>query len=423
MSEAEIHIRFSETGLRAQEPEIARLMAEALGRPGLLSLAAGFTDNTILPVDLVQEAVNRLSKSGLNEHLQYGTNTGRPGLRKAVAELMRAENGESLDWLDAEHVGITTGSQQALYLIAQVLCNPGDIVLVEQPSYFVFLDLLRGMGVQAVSIPCNDDGSTDIAGFRKLIGQMRSDGRWQRVKLLYLVTYYANPSTRCMGLEEKRQLGDLLRALAHGIPVMEDGAYRQLYYGTPPEAPSVLSLPEYEGLPLIYLGSFSKAFSSGLKVGYIVSRHRQILRQALRVKAHHDFGTSNFCQAVLEEVLSSGKFQSYLEVSRAHYQQKAEVLDAALRSAGLPELGWSWETPQGGLLFWLRGPEGLDASANGDLCRACLEQNVLYVPGDLCFADRSPLNFVRLSTGALSLDQLREAAARFGAAARQVSAT
>lgn len=219
-------IRFSTLGRRAKAPAITELMNAELGNSQLLSLAAGFTDNAVLPDELVADAVCRLrSRSATTEYLQYGMNAGRLRLREAIARFLAKYPGERADRIDAERMMITHGSQQALYLAVQVLCDPGDIMLVEQPSYFVFLDLLAGLGVGAVSIPARDDGRLDIAGLAQLLDGMSRDGKVERVKGLYSMGYFANPSGRCVTLQEKRELGQWLRTLPITVPVLEDGAY------------------------------------------------------------------------------------------------------------------------------------------------------------------------------------------------------
>ncbi len=414
-------VRYSALGARVQDPVIVQLMKTALSRPGMLSLAAGFTDNSVLPVDLVGREVERLAnREGLPEYLQYGINPGRPGLREQVTHFLATYPGEDNLNLNPEEVIITNGSQQALYLSVQVLCDPGDIILVERPSYFVFLEMLHGLGVEAVSIPVREDGRIDFEGLREMLSGFSDRGEQDRLKALYCIGYFANPSSRCVPEADKRQLGLLLQELDYALPVIEDAAYRELYYESPYPAKSILSLPEFDGLPSLYAGTFTKPFASGMKVGYACCTDSSWLKKLLNVKGHHDFGTANFNQAIIESVLQQGLYPGFLEGLRTHYQKKMQLLDKTLRDSGLPSAGWTWDSPQGGLLLWMRGPKGMDASIGSPLSEVCLKKNVLYVPGDLCFAGDVPLNYVRLSIGALAEDQLVEAARRFAAAALSV---
>ena len=178
--------RISELGEYAQQSGsvIARLMADKLARPEMLSLAAGVTDNRALPMTLVAEAVAGIRGRGDLSCLQYGTNRGRSGLRQVAVDLLKSYPGEAELPLTEDNVIITNGSQQGLYIMVQILCNPGDIVLVERPSYFVFLELLHGLGVRPVSIPCDAFGQLDVTRFKQLVEDLQQSGEWDRVKLM-----------------------------------------------------------------------------------------------------------------------------------------------------------------------------------------------------------------------------------------------
>jgi 2-aminoadipate transaminase len=139
----------------------------------------------------------------------------------------------------------------------------------------------------------------------------------------------------------------------------------------------------------------------------------------LHVKGHHDFGTSNFAQAVVEHALRDGSFDRQLTRVRALYLEKMRALHETLLAEGLASLGWSWREPSGGLYLWLQAPGKLDTGMDSAFCRACVEGGVLFVPGDLCFGDEAPRNFLRLSFGVLCVDDLREAGRRFVSVARK----
>jgi len=415
-------IAYSDLGERAQPPTIARLMTLMLENPKLLSLAAGFTDNQTLPVPAVQAAVEALAKrSGEPEYLQYGTNSGRPKLRAALADRLLAL--ETLSAAEADTVRknffITNGSQQALYLAMQVLCNPGDIVLVDRPSYFVYLEMLTGLGVQARSMPVAADGRIDAQGLAALLETLRTRGELNRVKAVYFVSYFSNPSARSLDEAEKNVIAETLTKAGVIVPVVEDAAYRELYYEQPHPARSVLSLPAWAAFPKLYLSTLTKPFASGLKVGYGTSSDSGLLAKMLHVKGHHDFGTANYNQAIFEEVLSKGGLDAQLAVIRPGYQKKMRALHDALIEAGLRELGWSWAVPGGGLYLWITAPAGFDTGMDAAFCHACVEAGVLYVPGDLCFGDDAPKNFIRLSFGVLGEADLIEAARRFVGVAKR----
>lgn len=408
-------------GQRATDPVIDALMRDALSIPGILSLAAGFTDNAVLPVAAVSGAVARLCEDPVEAgHLQYGTNQGLPALRSQVRELLAEYPGDSaLINFPIEQICITNGSQQALYISAQLFCDPGDLVLVEAPSYFVFLECLRGMGVEARSLPTLPSGRLDPEGLEKMQQDLQHSGDFKRLKMIYLMGYHANPSARCLPIEDKKLLGRWLQELPRRIPVIEDGAYRGLYFAEPYPAPSLLSLDEFANLPVLYTGTFTKPFATGMKIGYALANEAAWIRNLLRLKAHQDFGTAHFSQRIISEVIRAGNYGPHLSKARAHYGAKMRLLEETMESEDLRSCGWRWQSPTGGLLLWLEGPDGLDTSAGSAFCQACLEEKVLYVPGNLCFAEGTPSNGIRLACGSLPPEQLVEAIRRFAKVTRR----
>ena len=417
------HIRFSALGRRAEPPTIARLMAMTLENPQLLSLAAGFTDNSTLPAKGVQKAVAELvARSGEPEYLQYGSNHGRPELRRLLTDHL-CEQEPSLDPLEVQRgFFVTNGSQQALYLAMQVLCEPGDIVLVDRPTYFVFLEMLKGLGIEARSIPVDAaSGLVDAPAMADMLRAMRSRGELARVRAVYFVSYYSNPSGRSLERSEKALIANTLRDAGLIIPAIEDAAYRDLFYEQPHAAPSVLSMTEWGEFPRFYTSTLTKPYATGLKVGFGTCTDPEWRAKMLHVKAHHDFGSANFNQALFECVLGDGGFAEQLKVIRPAYRAKMLILDDALHEAGLSEHGWNWRQPEGGLYIWLRAPDHVDTGLDSRLCHECVEAGVLYVPGELCFGDDVPKNCIRLSFGVLTEGPLREAAHRFAAVARRYS--
>jgi 2-aminoadipate transaminase len=413
-------VSFSALGRRAEPPTIARLMSMALEQKGLLSLAVGFTDNRTLPVAEIEATVEALAKqSDEPEFLQYGTNQGRAGLRQLLADrLVRAEPELKANAV-AESLMITNGSQQALYLAIQVLCDPGDIVLVDRPSYFVFLEMLTGLGVEARSMPVDSTGQIDREALRRALVQMEIRGEAKRLKAVYFVSYFSNPSARSMSDDEKDAIAQVLAERGLVIPVLEDAAYRDLYFRQPHAARSVLGLSAWRAFPKFYLSTLTKSFATGLKVGYGFCSDKTWLKKMLHVKGHHDFGTANFNQAIFQRVLADGGFEAQLARIRPAYEAKMRCLQDVLKAEGLSALGWRWTEPTGGLYLWLEAPAALDTSMDSAFCQACIRGGVLYVPGDLCFGDAAPKNFVRLSFGVLGEYNLVEAGRRFVTVAKR----
>lgn len=394
-------------------------MNRALAQPDILSLAAGFTDNTMLPRSLVRQMSAALTQDGLpNEPLQYGQNQGRIGLRELSCRQLQQFPNESPHAFIAEQLFLSNGSQQALYLAMQTLCDPGSIVLVQDPTYFVFLELLQGLGIQAEAMPCDACGQIDFDALTQRLQAMADTGQLACLRAVYLVSYYANPSSHSMSLAEKKQLARTLQAAGIQVPIIEDAAYRDLYFEQAHTAPSIFSLSEWAAFPKLYLGTYTKPFATGLKVGFAHCSAPEWLEKMLITKGHHDFGSAHFNQALVESMLLAGAYASHLQTVRQHYASKAARLSVALESGGLRELGWDWQTPEGGLILWLRAPAGMDLRMQSPFCTSCIEQGVLYVPGDLCFARSRPWNCARLAFGALSMEALSLAAERLCRVAR-----
>ncbi len=409
-------LKFSQLGARQTESDIARLMTVALQRPELLSLAAGFTDNQTLPLAELTEIAVQLGEDGDRSVLQYGANQGNPKLRQLMSERLQSQDGVGVAY-DPARSFVTNGSQQALYLAVQTLCDAGDIVLVEQPTYFVFLEMLRGLGVEAVSMPMLSTGDVDTVALESMLDGFAAEGKIERVKALYLVSYYANPSGHSVSCSCKRAILKLLARFDGAIALFEDAAYRELYYKEAFDSESVVALSkEGNAVPIFYTTTLTKPFATGLKVGFGYCTHQDWLARMMAIKGQQDFGTANYNQALLTKSLETGLFDRHLQVLRASYCEKMQVLNRSLKPI-LVGLGWTWEQPEGGLYLWLTAPNGLETGFDSDFHEAALEAGILYVPGELCNAEGKPRDRIRLSFGVLDPKDLEIAADRFCLAA------
>ena len=395
------------------------LMARALESKNLLSIAAGFTDNAKMPAELVGNAVAELVKDGCDDVFQYGSNQGRPALRGRCLEVLGKHPGESLHAIDksGESVLISNGSQQTMYLAMQTLCYPGDIVLVQAPTYFVFVELARGLGIDLRAMPTTEIGGIDFDALPEFLESLRESNEIERVKAVYFVSYFANPTGYSLSREEKRGLAARLIERELYLPIIEDAAYRELWFGAPAEAPSILSMPEFDAFPKLYLGTFTKPFATGMKVGYGAFSDLGWMQRCARLKSHQDFGTANFNQAIIEKVVLSEEWERFQAQLREHYTQKRDAFVAALDVTDLAERGFKWEIPQGGLLLWARGPFNLDTGMHSKLFEQALAEDVLYVPGSVCMPHKDvAVSTMRLSYGALDAGLFPEALARLGRA-------
>jgi 2-aminoadipate transaminase len=411
----------SDLARRTGPPPISWLMATALARPGLVSLAAGFTDSETLPAGDMRQLLDGLLRppGSSRAALQYGTTAGDPELRRLTAERLLASDGsKAAASCSPERVLISNGSQQMLYMLSEALCNPGDIVLVEDPTYFVYLGIVESHGLRARGVRLEKDG-LDLKHLEQVLEQLKRAGELPRVKLLYLVSYFQNPTGATTSFEKKCAALDLLkryeRAAGHPLYLVEDAAYRELRFQGD-DVNSALAAPG-GSRRVALLGTYSKPFATGARVGFGVLPE-PLHTAVVRIKGNHDFGTSNLLQQVLARALHSGRYARHVEFLRKRYSRKAGVMLAGMRRH-FPEAA-QWEMPQGGLYFWVRLPRSVKSGLRSRLFRQALEKNVLYVPGQLCYAKDpkrpKPNHEMRLSFGAASEGDIRKGLERLGAA-------
>ena len=445
----------SALGRRTAPPAISWLMKTALSRPRLISLAAGFTDNATLPVGLSRRLLNEILRSPKTGRpaLQYGITAGENNLRRLTAAHLQKLDGGRDRAHSPESVIITGGSQQLLYMTLEALCDEGDIVLVEDPTYFVFLSILQSRGIRARGVRLERDG-LDLAHLEKVLARLEKSGELRRVKALYLVTYFQNPTGATTSLAKKSAALKLLkkfeRAAGHPIYLLEDAAYRELSFAPTPSprpsgeragvrgfeleaknllTPTLSSVGGGEGenapptaltLPgaserVIYTGTYSKPYAPGARVGFGILPE-EIFTVVQRIKGNHDFGTANLLQQLLARALETGLYDQHVAKVQKNYARKARVMKLAL-AEHFPANVEIWESG-GGLYFWARLPKHISAGVKSKVFQTALKADVLYVPGELCYADdpsrAKPDNEMRISFGSANEENIRKGIARLG---------
>jgi len=414
----------SKMGRRTTVPPISWLMHAALSRPKLISLAAGFTDNATLPVELSRRLLNGILRSPKTGRpaLQYGITAGENNLRALTAKhLQKLDRGHDRAH-SPDRVIITGGSQQLLYMTLEALCDEGDLILVEDPTYFVFLSILQSRGLQARGIKLERDG-VDLAHLEKVLEHLKKSGELRRVKALYLVTYFQNPTGVTTSLAKKRATLALLkkfeRAAGHPLYLLEDAAYRELRFDHGADVPTALTLPGARER-VIYTGTYSKPYAPGARIGFGILPE-PLFTTVQRIKGNHDFGTANLLQQLLAGALESGLYDRHVAKVQKNYARKARVMKQAL-AEHFPANVEIWESG-GGLYFWARLPQGVSTGAKSKVFQTALKNDVLYVPGELCYADdperTKPDNEMRISFGSASAENIRLGIARLGEVLRK----
>ncbi|MBA4147226.1 MAG: PLP-dependent aminotransferase family protein [Verrucomicrobia bacterium] len=427
----------SQLGQNTAPPSISWLMQLALSRPKMVSLAAGFTDNESLPVSEVREVLAEILATDATGQaaLQYGTTPGDPQLRKLTAAHLLSLDADAIKNYKVpangtkavapnkkspsyapESVLITNGSQQLLYMITEALFDPGDIVILEDPTYFVYLNIAQSRGLKCRGVKLLEDG-IDLQHLEDILEDLKVKGELPRLKMLYLVTYFQNPSSVTTSYEKKCAALKLLKKYeklaGHPIYLLEDAAYRELRFSGA-EVPTALTAP-VNAERVIFAGTYSKPFSTGVRVGFGVLPE-PLLTVVTRIKGNHDFGSANILQQILKHSMSSCRYKGHLQNLRQRYQRKAEVMLKALQKHFPKEV--TWIEPEGGLYFWVKAPSYIATGPKSRLFKTAIENDVLYVPGELCYADdssrRKSTNEMRLSFGGASLKNIELGIARLG---------
>jgi DNA-binding transcriptional MocR family regulator len=373
-------------------------------RPGLVSLAGGSPYLQSLPLErLAETAAEIIAKDGLTA-LQYGGGQGMEQLRGQICEVMAAEG-----ILDAtpQNVVITAGSQSAQDVATKVFCNPGDVVLVENPTYVGALNTFEAYQVQVETVEMDDDGLVPEV-LEARIAALQAAGK--NIKFLYTIPNFNNPSGITLAPERRQRIVDICRGA--NILVLEDNPYGLLRFDGEPLAPLRAANPA----DVIYMGSFSKIFAPGLRIGWaLVPEHLQ-RRYYLASEA------VTLCPPTLNQMLVSAYLRDYdwkaqIETYRGLYAQRCKAMLAALEEH-MPE-GTSWTSPDGGFFVWVTLPDGVDTYP---LLRKAIDAGVVFIPGAAFTPSDEPSNKLRLAFSAVPPEAITEGVRRLAPVLREAIA-
>lgn len=379
---------------------IRDLLAHAR-RPGMLSLAGGLPASDGFDVDGLREAMN----AALGEapaSLQYGPTEGMPALREAIAGLMGARGAP----VDASRVLVTSGSQQALDLVARVLLDPDDEVVVERPSYLAALQVfaLAQARVRTIGVDAQGACVHELPGFD-------GDDRRPLPRLVYVVPNYGNPSGATLSATRRRAL--LEWAVRHQVPVLEDDPYGEIWFDSPPPASLLAMSADVPGAPelVLHVSTLSKIVSPALRVGWVVAPPA-ITGALVRAKQAMDLQTATLTQAAAEHYLRGGRLARRLPALRALYAKRRDALAGALDARFGARLAMT--VPGGGMFLWARFTDGTDTR---HLLERALAQRVMFVPGETFFAEGADDAALRLSFSSVAPPDCVEAVERLARAA------
>jgi 2-aminoadipate transaminase len=383
-----------------------RELLKIVQNPKIISFAGGLPAPDVFPVERFREACRTVLEKNAPAALQYGATEGYEPLREMIARHTSRYGVKA----KPEHVLITSGSQQALDLIGKLLINPGDRVLVEAPTYLGALQAFNVYGAEYLCVPSDEDGlRTDL-----LEEPLRSGP-----KFMYVLPNFQNPGGTTLAEGRRHEL--VLLAERFGIPIIEDDPYGQLRYEGEHLTPLVVldreNLRRDRGYSIgnvIYLSTFSKTLSPGLRLGWIVAPPEVIVK-LVQLKQGADLHTSTFGQMVAYEVAKDGFLNEHIKVIRRVYGERRNVMLQALEEYFPPEV--SWTRPLGGLFLWVTLPAGMNSHL---LFEAALKENVAFVPGDSFYSGNGfaseGLRHFRLNFSNAEPAQIREGVRRLSVA-------
>lgn len=332
-------------------------------QPEIISFAGGLPAPEMFPIREVKEACNYILEHHGQEALQYGPTEGYPPLKEFLAESMQKYGIPAVP----ANILMTNGSQQALDLIGRLFINNDDKILTDAPTYLGAIQAWRVYKPEFVTIPLDADGMNP--------DQVEKVLKKHRIKFIYVLPNFHNPAGTTIPYERRQRLVEL--AAEHGTFIVEDDPYGQLRF----EGEDIPPLVSMHKENVVYLSTFSKTLSPGIRLGWIVAPERVIAR-LVQAKQGADLHTSMFVQYIAHDIAERGLLKRHVQRIRSVYQARRDVMLAAMEEHFPP--GVTWTKPQGGLFLWVRMPEHVDSKA---LLEVAVKEKVAFVPGSAFYPD------------------------------------
>ena len=365
-------------------------------RPEVISLAGGLPDTSTFPPDTFAAVAQRIASESCAKALQYGPTEGLEETKECIAEVMAAEGMQA----DLEDMLVTTGGQQVLDLVTKTLIDPGDVVVAEGPTYPGAVPVFTAYQADVVQIDMDSDGMR-VDLLEEELDRLDREGR--RPKFIYTVPSFQNPAGVTMSQPRRRRLVEI--AHERELLVLEDNPYGLLRYEGEPPSP-LLSLDG--GVYVMYLGTFSKILSPGIRLGWVVAPP-PVLEKINLGKQATDLCTSTLSQLMVQAYFAEGHWRDYVESLTEIYRGRRDTMLDALADHFPPQAEWT--RPSGGLFIWATLPDFIDTT---DLLARALHDNVAFVPGEAAFLDGRGRNAMRLNFSGSDEDAIREGIRRIG---------
>ncbi len=374
---------------------IAEILGVAL-KPGMISFAGGLPNKDLFPIDELAAATDKVMRSEAKEAFQYSGSAGYPGLRELIAARYAARGIQNVK---AENILITTGSQQAFDMLGKVLVNEGDRVLLEEPSYLGAIGALALFKPRFVTVPLNENG-LDVAALAEALKD--------RVKMMYLIPNFQNPSGISYEDDNRRAVADVVRQT--GTFLVEDDPYGELRFEGAAKTSFMNLIPEQT----ILLGTFSKTIVPGYRVGWMVVPEQ--LREALLVvKESADLHTSTFAQRVLTHYMADNDQDAHIAKIKAKYKKQKDDMMGFIQTYFPSTV--THTKPEGGMFLWVTLPGGADAM---EFFHRGVERSVCVVPGHPFYVNKASVSSMRFSFSTVDYNTMEEGIKRLGALAHEM---
>jgi len=373
-----------------------REILKLVQNPEVISLAGGMPDPITFPVEEIKEISQNIFNKKSAQALQYSSTEGLPELRRCILDHLAKDGNKG----ELENIIISSGSQQGLDLVGKTFLSPGDVAIVELPSYLAALNAFYSYGGELVGIPMDDEGmQMDI--LEEKLTHLKNEGK--KVKFIYTISNFQNPAGVTMSLARRKKIIEI--AHKFNVFIVEDNPYEKLRFEGEP-TPSIYSL-EKNG-SVISLGTFSKILCPGLRLAWILG-NKEVIRKIAILKQATDLCTSILSQLIACEYCQSGKLEENIKSNVQIYKKKRDTMLNALEKYFPKETVWT--KPQGGFFVVATLPEYIDT---GEMFKEAIEEKVAYVPGAPFFADRKGQNTMRLSFCFPSAEDIDEGIKRLG---------
>jgi 2-aminoadipate transaminase len=365
-------------------------------RPEVISLAGGLPDTGSFPPDTFAAVAQRIAAESCAKALQYGPTEGLEETKRCIAEVMGAEDMHA----DPEDVVVTTGGQQVIDLVTKTLIDPGDVVIAEGPTYPGAVPVFSSYQADVVQIDMDSDGMR-VDLLEEALERLDREGRTP--KFIYTVPSFQNPAGVTMSLPRRRRLVEV--AHERELLVLEDNPYGLLRYEGAPNAP-LFGLDG--GVYVMYLGTFSKILSPGIRLGWVVAPP-PVLEKINLGKQSADLCTSTLSQLMVQAYFERGRWRDYVDSLTTVYRARRDTMLDALADH-FPRQA-EWTRPAGGLFIWATLPDFIDTT---DLLARALRDNVAFVPGEAAFLDGRGRSSMRLNFSGCDEESIREGVRRIG---------